>query len=189
MKIDASSRNTGAGRIILLALLAGVAFATVADRVIWAKQIVGEINLANVPVSDVNCSSKVWLEVAPGKEPDQPMRYRCGMLFWPLYHSGESVIAGEVMKNVANPHGKSVANVAWEDLSSRDPRFCAFRVEEQEGELIPFESFNGERIGFFERFDDGSVGLTNGTGLVRDVTSCLTEKGYGSRLADIRPYK
>lgn len=182
-------KSSSAGRIIILILLATVALATVADRVIWAKQIVGEINLANVPVSDVNCSSKAWLEVAPGKEPDQPMRYRCGMLFWPLYHSGESVIAGEVMKNVANPHGKSDANVAWEDLSSRDPRFCAFRVEEQEGELIPFESFSAERIGYFERFEDGSVGLTTGTGLTQDVTSCLTDKGYGSRLSDIRPYK
>jgi hypothetical protein len=173
----------------MLSLLAGAAFATVADRVIWAKQIVGEINLANVKVSDVNCSANDWLELAPGKESGQPMRYRCGMLFWPLYNSGESIIAGEMMKNAVSQRVERDEKVPWEELSSQDPRFCEFRVEEQKGELVPFESFNRERIGYFERFEDGSVGLTNGTGLVRDVTTCLTEKGYGSRLADIRPYK
>lgn len=177
----------------MLAMLAGIAFVSVADRVIWAKQIVGEINLANVPVSDANCSSKAWLEVAPGEDSGQPMRYRCGMLFWPFYHSGKSTIAGEIMNTALSPNasenGELGAKVPWEELPAQDPWLCSFRVEEQEGELIPIESFSDERIGYFERFTDGSVAIFNGGGLVTDVTACLTAKGYGSRLASIRPYK
>ncbi|TCV51368.1 hypothetical protein [Pseudomonas sp. 460] len=84
---------------VKLGLFLFVAIGLLADRVMWADQIVGRINLANVRIADVNCSASDWLEVVPGKDDQQTMRYRCGFMFWPLYHSGESLIATEALKN------------------------------------------------------------------------------------------
>lgn len=84
---------------VKLGLFLFVAIGLMADRVMWADQVVGRINLANVPIADVSCSARGWLEVAPGKDAQQPMRYRCGFMFWPFYHSGESLIATDALKN------------------------------------------------------------------------------------------
>jgi hypothetical protein len=82
-----------------LGLFLFVALGLMVDRVMWADQVVGRINLANVPIADVNCPASDWLEVAPGKDDQQPMRYRCGFMFWPLYHAGESLIATDALKS------------------------------------------------------------------------------------------
>jgi hypothetical protein len=102
MTLDMTVKKTGAMRIAIIALLAVVATGSFADRVIWSKQIVGRINLSNVPVADVSCTDD-WLEVAPGDGPDQPMRYRCGVMFWPLFQSGESRIAAGVLSRANRP--------------------------------------------------------------------------------------
>ena len=97
--MDTKGKKTSAARTIILAVLVVVVIGSFVDRVIWVKQIVGRINLTNVRVDDVNCSPNDWLELAPGKASSQSMRYRCGIVFWPFYHSGETIIASEAIEN------------------------------------------------------------------------------------------
>ncbi|APC19512.1 hypothetical protein BLL42_27670 (plasmid) [Pseudomonas frederiksbergensis] len=80
-------------------LLATTAIGSMADRIHWAGQIVGSINLTNVSISDANCGPNDWMEVAGGKGKTNVMRYRCGMLFWPFYKSGESALAATYFSN------------------------------------------------------------------------------------------
>lgn len=86
--------------VVKIGLFAVVAIGLVADRVMWSYQVESRINLANVKIADVNCSAGDWLELAPGNDAQQPMRYRCGFMFWPFYHSGESAIATEAVNKL-----------------------------------------------------------------------------------------
>lgn len=92
-------KKSNVASVVKVGLLAIVAIGLLADRVVWVDQVVGRINLANVRIADVNCSPGDWVEVAPGKDPQQPMRYRCGFMFWPLYHSGESLIVIDTLEH------------------------------------------------------------------------------------------
>lgn len=83
-----------------IGLFAIVAIGVLADRVIWVDQVVAGVNLANAPIPDVNCPTGNWLEVAPGKNAEQPMRYRCGFMFWPFYRSGESKLVVDSLKDL-----------------------------------------------------------------------------------------
>ncbi|KPG82221.1 hypothetical protein [Pseudomonas sp. RIT-PI-o] len=73
-------------------LLATVVIGSIADRIQWAGQIVGRINMTNVSINDTNCGPNDWMEVARGNGPTRVMRYRCGTVFWPFYKSGESAL-------------------------------------------------------------------------------------------------
>lgn len=80
-------------------------------------------------------------------------------------------------------------HVAWEDLDPNDPRICDFDVQWVDGLLVPFDSVTQERLGYFERFEDPkAVDLFDGLGTVRDVTSCLKEKGLESLLTVVPLY-
>jgi hypothetical protein len=72
--------------VILGALVIGSGI----DRVVWVKQIIGEVNTANVVVADTKCAPNAWLEVAGSESSSSVVRYRCGIPFWPFYNSGES---------------------------------------------------------------------------------------------------
>jgi hypothetical protein len=93
-------KKSNVGTVVKIGLFAAVAVGLLANRVMWADQVVGRINLANVQIADVNCSAGDWLEVAPGQDAQQPMRYRCGFMFWPFYHSGESSIATDAFNKL-----------------------------------------------------------------------------------------
>lgn len=80
-------------KALVFLLLASAAIGSMADRIHWSGQIVGSINLANVSISDANCSPHDWMEVARENGNASVMRYRCGELFWPFYKSGESALA------------------------------------------------------------------------------------------------
>lgn len=71
-----------------IGLFAIVAIGLLADRMIWVDQVVAGVNLTNVLIADVNCPSESWVEVAPSEDAEQPMRYRCGFMFWPFYPIG-----------------------------------------------------------------------------------------------------
>ncbi|AKF53284.1 hypothetical protein PsyrH_22830 [Pseudomonas syringae pv. syringae HS191] len=80
-------------------------------------------------------------------------------------------------------------HVAWEDLAADDPRVCDFDVRWVDGLLVPFDPITQERIGYFERFEDPkAVDLFDGLGTVRDVTSCLKEKGDETLLTAVPLY-
>lgn len=83
-----------------IGLYAIAAVGVLADRMIWVDQVVAGVNLANVPIADVNCPAGSWLEVAPGKDTKQPMSYRCGFMFWPFYNSGESMLVVDSLNNL-----------------------------------------------------------------------------------------
>lgn len=78
---------------LICVLLVTTAVVSLADRIRWAGQTVGSINLTNVPINDANCSPNDWMEVARVKGNVHVMRYRCGTLLWPFYKSGESSLA------------------------------------------------------------------------------------------------
>lgn len=64
---------------------------------------------------------------------------------------------------------------------------CDFAVLDEDGVLAPFDIKTKEPLGLFERIGK-SVSLNTMDGEFRDVTQCLTDMGYGSRLMDVMPY-
>lgn len=95
-----NGKKSNVGTVVNIVLFAVVAVGLLADRVIWSNQVESRINLANVKIADVNCSVDDWLELAPGNDGQQSMRYRCGFMFWPFYHSGESPIATDALNKL-----------------------------------------------------------------------------------------
>ncbi|MBU0521659.1 MULTISPECIES: hypothetical protein [unclassified Pseudomonas] len=93
-------KKSNLATVVKIGLAAVVAVGLLADRMVWVDQVVGRINLANARIADVNCSAGDWLEVAPGKDAQQPMRYRCGFMFWPFYRSGESLFAADALNKL-----------------------------------------------------------------------------------------
>ena len=98
MSTAAERKKTRLAATFSIGLVAIAAIGVLADRMFWVDQVVAGVNLANVPVADVNCSKGSWLEVAPGKDSQQPMRYRCGFMFWPFYRSGVSMLVVDSLK-------------------------------------------------------------------------------------------
>lgn len=64
---------------------------------------------------------------------------------------------------------------------------CAYSIKKIDGALVPFD-LRGEQIGFFERYEDGTVQLTTPYGYAPKANECIKRSGFDQLVGSVRPY-